>query len=197
MRPVTARQPRSQRSVLTVRLIGWWALLALARPAAHGQDTSQVAPGDGVRVSAPSRGWKRWTGYFVGFRGDSVVVRATVPDTAVETVPIAAVERFEVNHGNQPPRSRTVEGVVKGTGIGLGYGLVHTAIYPCEDTSSWFCDPVNIVASFTLFGAAAGAIMGTLVRTPPYRNITLEPRVALVPLPGDRVGLTIQVHVRE
>lgn len=182
--------------MLAARLIGWCALFALAGPAVRGQDTSQVAPGDGVRVTAPSRGWKRWTGYFVGFRGDSVVLRSAAPDTAAETVPIAAVKRFEVNHGNRPPRSRTVEGLIGGAGIGLSYGLANTVLYQCDDESSWICDPVNVVASFVLLGAVTGAITGALVRAPPYRDVTLEPRMALVPLPGDRLGLGVHLRLR-
>ncbi len=125
------------------------------------------------------------------------MVRAAAPDTAVHTVAIATVRRFEVNHGNRPPRSRTMPGLIRGAGAGLVGGIWAAAMYPCTPEDSWLCEPVNTVAVFTLFGAAVGAIAGTLVHAPPYRDVTFEPRMVVVPLPADRLGLGIRIHLRE
>jgi hypothetical protein len=173
-------------------------LVAIALPSARAQDTSRVAPGDDVRVTAPSLHWKRWPGSFVGFRGDSVVLRSATPSDSVNVVAFSVVKRFEVNHGNQPPRSWTKEYLILGTGVGLvfgiSYGVAGAILYPCDEDQWWICNPWHVVGSFTLLGAALGGISGALTHAPPYRSVPLKPRAEVALLPGGRMGIGIRLH---
>ncbi len=177
-----------------------WALatlFAITLPSARAQDTAHVAPGDEVRVTAPSLHWKRWPGSFVGFRADSVVLRSASQTDSVTVVAFSVVKRFEVNHGNQPPRSWTAQYLLVGAGVGLvfgiSYGIAGAILYPCDGDLYWICNPWHVVGSFTLLGAALGGISGALVRSPPYRTVTLTPRAEIGLLPGGRLGIGVQL----
>ena len=182
--------------VLGVRLV---ACTVLVLTPARAQDTSRVAPGDAVRVTAPSLGWQRWPAIFVGFQADSVVLQSAAHADSQHVVPFVAVHRLEVNHGNQPSRSWTAKYLVIGAGAGLLYGIIYgtagAILYPCDKDQWWICDPWHVVGSFTVVGAAAGAIGGALMRSPPYQTVRLEPRPAITWLRGSRMGIGLALDM--
>jgi hypothetical protein len=149
-------------------------LVAVPIPTIQAQDTTQLAAGDAVRVTAPSRHWKSWTGYFAGFRADSVVLRSAASPESLYVLPVSAVKRLDVNHGNQPARSRTWEGLAGGAAFGLAWGIATEVLYGC-DTDAWICDEGSVITALTLGGAAIGGIAGALTHTPPYRTVQLQP----------------------
>lgn len=174
-----------------VRWFACTAVLAIAIPPLHAQDTTRVAPGDQVRVVAPARGWKRWDGTFVAVRADSVVLMGTAKPETMEVVPIADIRQFLVNHGNRPPRSLFLPGLAAGALMGLVYGVTAEALYPCD--GYWLCE--NTIPAFTLGGAALGGIMGAFTHAPPWRAVKLSPQPTLTPLPTGAVGMGLHVDL--
>jgi hypothetical protein len=175
------------------------ALIALACIAAspamlRSQDTTLVAPGDPVRVTAPTAGLKRWTGYFAGFRGDSILLYATPADTSRRVVPVDAVERFEVDRGNHPEERQVLKGMAIGATMGLVWGVAASALYSCGHDSYWLCDPHHTIPTFTLVGAGVGGLMGAFWKERPYAIVPLasvRSSAALeMLLPGGAVALT-------
>ena len=176
-------------------LRAWVCALAIAglAPCVAAQDTSVVAPGDPVRVSMSWHGLPRQTAwYFIGFRGDSLVLWNEKQGASVAVVPISAVMRFEVNHGDQPPRSQVKAGAIVGAGIGLATGIASAILYPC-DSNTYLCNDTNLIVAFTAGGAIFGAVVGAFNPAPPYKKVDLRPRMAVTPLPGGRVGLGLQL----
>lgn len=170
--------------------------LAGMRAALPAQDTSLVAPGDPVRVTIPRHGLPRSDYYyFIGFRGDSVVLWNEKHDTSVAVVPFSAIKRFDVNHGDQPPRSQAKMGALVGAGAGLVVGVTESLLNSC-DTDVWICDDASVIVGFTVFGALTGAIFGAFNPAPAYKPVALRPRVAVRPLPGGRVGFGLQLAIQ-
>jgi hypothetical protein len=170
------------------------ALIAILASVADAQDTTRVAPGDRVLVTAPSRGWKRQPGVFVGFRGDSLVLWGVTSPVSEDVVAFHAVRSFLVNHGNQPARSWALEGTLAGAVAGLTWGSTGWLMYPCE-TDVWLCDPWHYVGSFVVFGAALGGIAGAVHHVPPYRGVKLRPRVDVAPVAIGQAGLSVGFHL--
>ena len=142
-------------------------------------------------MTAPSLGWKKWTGIFVAVHADSVILQDNTPGTVPATVAMEAITRFEVNHGNRPPHSQAVLGMVGGAAIMLGTGISVAILY-CDP--SW-CNPGLVIASFTLVGAGVGLVAGSLVKATPYRTVKLQPLVA-APISGPgRLGLQVRIKL--
>ena len=179
---------------------GFAFAIVAALPALAAQDTTSVAPGDAVKVTAPSRGLTEWQGTFVRLHGDTVVLRGKGADTALSMLPIPAITEFEVNHGNQKSHGHWLAGALIGAGTGLIAGLVIPVGAGCANDP--YCDlSANIskgaqVLMTTAVGGLLGAGIGALIRTDPYKPVKLQPSVGVMSLPQGRVGIGIQARFR-
>lgn len=166
------------------------AIAAIAS-AIQAHDTSLVAPGDPVQVRAPAHGMRTWAGYFIGFRGDSIVVWNATRDSSLAVIPFSDVRFFSVNHGDRPPRTHVKMGLFVGAGIGFSISLANAILYPCEGDSN-LCNETFMIAAFTVGGALTGALAGALYPTPTYEEVKLRPRPTVAPLPGGGFGVGLQ-----
>lgn len=181
-------------------IVGFALGIAAAASILHAQDTASVAPGDAVKVTAPSRGLTQWPGEFVRLDGDSVVVRGRGSDSTLAVLPVPAITRFEVNHGNKQSHGHVLKGALIGLGTGVVAGLMIPTSAGCGGDP--YCElgaDLSKGSQVVLLGAAGallGAGIGALVRTDPYKTISLRPAVSFVPLPRGRIGVGIQARFR-
>ena len=166
------------------RLPALWLCLAAA-PAILAQevtpDSAEIAPGDAVRITAPALGLQGWKGWYVRAELDSVTLRGRAGDSAMRTLPLAEIQRFEVNHGNRPLEGHGPEGAVIG---GLAGGLLGMISQPPDEDSdcnpiegSFYCSGAQWKGGFV--GAGIGALiglgLGALIRTTPWRDVPINP----------------------
>lgn len=173
-----------------------WALLftALAVTDASAQLNLKVALGDSVRISAPSLGLHDAIGVFVSARSDSVVLRDVGHDSSTRVIAFAAVTSFAVNHGNKPPQRMTAEGAFLGGLVGMTAGAIATVECP-GIWNSCHSDPQVAFAGLAV-GAAAGAIVGTVVKVTRYRTVTLTPGMtASLDVRRRSVGLKVTLRM--
>lgn len=141
-------------------------------------DTSEIAPGDAVRITAPALGLKDWRGFLVEAVPDSVRVRS--PDSVAFTIPISEIESFLVNHGNKAPSGNAPTGLVIGGLVGGLAGVLagtHENSSGClaEDASVVDCTPEQFRkgAEGLLIGAAIGAGIGALIKTSHWQYVPI------------------------
>ena len=87
-------------------------------------DTSEIAAGDAVRITAPSLDLNKWRGFFVHAEVDSVTVRDSASGGTLRTLPLEQITKFEVNHGNRPAEGNAAEGGAIGLLAGAVIGVV-------------------------------------------------------------------------
>jgi len=143
-------------------------------------DTSEIAPGDGVRITAPALGLADWRGAFVEALPDSVRVRS--PDAITLTIALADIESFMVNHGNKPPSGNALTGAVLGGLVGAIVGIVagtHDDATGCveDDPSLADCTPEQFQKGGIglLIGAGLGAGIGALIKTSHWQYVPIVP----------------------
>jgi hypothetical protein len=183
-------------------VLAWAILLAPARAAAQevpaGDSWPTLAPGDRVRIEAPSLGAGRREARVLALRSDTLVLSGGFrPGGGLETalVPLGAVRSLEVQRGT---KSNAWKGAKIGAGVGAAFGLVLGIAAAAESDSGDLVEfgpeviPVGMLV-LGLTGGTLGAGIGALSRGPawePVDPVTLrvEPRdggaaiVASVPL---------------
>jgi len=172
------------------------SLLAAPRTAACAQ-ARRLAPGDRVRVDAPSLGG-RMTGTLVAWQSDTLFVRVE-GDAAGLTLmlPVDSVTHLDVRR----ERPRTAEG--------LGLGLVAGTLLALVASPDWVddngdCTPLACLAYkvspnvgtrvevLGLLGAFAGGILGSLTTKVTWAPVQLEGlQVGPAPDGGLAVGVRI------
>ena len=158
------------------------------------QDSTKVAKGDAVKVTAPSRDLHEWPGVFEQRTGDTITVRGSGADTARVVLPIGVITRFEVNHGNQKSHGHALTGLLVGFGAGAIVGAVDGS--SCDKSSTTIC--FNSGEEALMLGAIGGLLgagIGALIRSDPFTTVTLQPQVKVSALPGGRVGLGFSLHL--
>jgi hypothetical protein len=175
------------RAVLIAMVAGRAA--AAAQEAAP--DTSEIAPGDAVRVTAPALGLDKWKGWYLSAGFDSVTVRAA--DSSVQTLPLEKIARLEVNHRNIPSKGNAGAGAVLG-GLGgmlLGAMAADPAnIDTCVTSDSPDCSYAQLRGGMygLLIGAALGAGIGALIRTEHWTDVPINPPEVTVAFPPGSYG---------
>jgi hypothetical protein len=147
-------------------------------------DTSEIAPGDAIRVTAPVLGLKDWHGYLVSAVPDSVKVRSA--DSVAFTIPISEITEFLVNHGNRAPQGNAGVGAIVG---GLGGAIVGVLAGTssedagCFDVDAFLEDCTQTQYRNGLIGAGIGVVIGAgigaLIRTTPWQYVPVVPPPAV------------------
>jgi hypothetical protein len=173
---------------------------AVLRAQSITPDTSEIAPGDAIRVTAPVLGLKDWHGYLVEAVPDSVKVRS--PDSVAFTIPISEITEFMVNHGNQPPSGNALSGLVIGGIVGGVIGVIagtHAYESGClaEGATAIECTPEQYRkgAEGFLIGALVGAGIGALIKTSHWQYVPIvAPEVTSFVAPNGATVMALQIR---
>jgi hypothetical protein len=167
------------------------AAVALAAPAAASED-GLLAEGLRIRVRTERvGGWLE--GRVVEVTGDSPqgrALRITARNGAVLTLPLASVSEIEISTGS---RRRPLRGLLIGAGIGLVLGgIVWAEAASCGGCDNDACVGTALLTASAVSGAAYGAGVGALIKTPHGQPAALErPRVSIVPMGRRSLGLRL------
>jgi len=128
---------------------------------------SELRPGDRIRVYRVTEPTRAMTGKFVTRDGADLQMVSDSAGAAIR-IPFAEVRRLERLAGTH---GHTLVGLGIGAGIGLSLGVAGAA---GEKQSDFFyVSPGAVVAGSLLFGGAAGALVGTLVRSDEWAEVPL------------------------
>ena len=178
---------------------GLWVLAPLARAQSDLLDA-----GDRVRITVTSRSPSRVIGTLVAFTPSSVTI-ATEQETLY--IQKASIEQLAVSLGK---KRNTIRGALVGGATG-GIVLGMTALAdsppdnPCVSIPGFICgrdEVINAraVISKTIMGvvtgAAAGAMIGTFIRTDRWEKCPLQVSLELEPAGGDERPVTGAVSIR-
>ncbi len=136
------------------------------------QDAPAPAPGTRVRVTAPAVEDRPITGVFRRAGTDTLWLDRKGIELAI---PRAQIERFQVSRGR---RSHWLTGAFVGGLVGAGAGAVYASLYPGDLCSN--CSEIFTAAGFGI-GAAAGGIIGALIRTERWQVAPVLDRSAGAP----------------
>jgi hypothetical protein len=160
------------------RIASLVAALVVAAPfTLLAQQQSLLAPGDRVRVTAPSIGVHEQVCTFSALRRDTAVV---MEGGRLLALPLASVTKLEVYRGR---RSRAGKGAVTGLLVGTGAGVLLGVLDLAQEEGG----AEYVLLGWAGLGGGAGALLGALVGAV-IRADRWEP-VRLYPV---RVGLTSQ-----
>jgi hypothetical protein len=158
----------------------------------HVADTS-IAPGDRVRVTAPSMDLDKGVGSVTELKTDTLVVEMEERADALD-VPLADVTKLEIR-GQQTSRA-TWTGAAIGAAVG-GLGLTLAAAAVCSGGACTIEDAgyLAIAAGGAVGGGLVGAGIGALIKTGGWEEVPLdEIRVSLTPIAPGGVGVTVRVR---
>jgi hypothetical protein len=148
--------------MVRARLSRLAAVVAVLAPTSmvRAQTVEAPAPGDRVRVTAPSVGINRRPAHLVTRRGDTLhLLLRGGPDTVA--IPVSAITRLEVSRGTHRPWARN--GLV-GLVAGAALGVVGAAMF-VEDRQN--CEGIGLCGEekgFAMFGMGlVGGITGGVV----------------------------------
>ncbi len=175
------------------RMASLVAALAVTTSACSGYvaDTS-IAPGDRVRVTAPSMDLDKGVGTVAALETETLVVSIEERADALE-VPLAVVRKLEVHRGQ---KRKTVTGATIGGLSTLAVGGVLMALW----CSTEECDATG-QAVWLLFsalpGAGIGALIGLAIQTDRWENVPLDDiRVGLLPGTPHAVAVSGTLRLR-
>lgn len=156
-------------------------VLLLAMPTELRAQSTPLAPGHRVRISAPVIRGESFVGTVESLSADTLVVRSLGARLAV---PLSSLETIEVSRGRA---SRARAFAWTGAGVGALAGLVLGAVghASCEsDSTCFFDDPFSELFAAALVVGGAGAALGYFIGS----QVEVE-RWEIVPLDRIRVGL--------
>lgn len=159
------------------------ALLLTASVDLLAQQNPPVAPGDRVRVSAPSIGIERLVATVLVLKPDTVVVRNREP----LALPIASLTKLDVSRDR---KSRARFGMIIGFWVGAAAGAVIAgSLENTEDSEFPDVNPDETVGALLggallggLAGAGLGALVGSTIKTDRWEPVPIDRlRVGVVP----------------
>jgi hypothetical protein len=148
------------------------------------QRARPVAPGDRVRITAPSIVGERLVGTLAELRPEALLLE---PEDSVEAVllPLAAVNKLELSRGKG---SKIGRGALAGGLFGAGVGLV-VGIAALGEDGGGFHIGVGEVIRGTLVLGGLGAGMGMLLEV-------AAPGERWETVPLDRIPVSLEPHTR-
>ena len=186
------------------RIVMLVAILALTPPGALAQQVAPLVPGTRVRVGVPTtadhRGWRistvqRLTGRLVAVRRDTLFV--DVGGASPTPVALSRVSTVEIS---QDTKSNAGKGALIGGLVGAALGGAAMA-GACsaeilgEQPGCSGGEVAGGVLVFGLSGAAAGALVGALIRSEGWQSIPLrDVRVQPSPVTGDGVAISASLR---
>lgn len=145
-------------NVVRIFLVGLGLGCAVAT-AARAQDSTTLAEGSRVRVTAPELGLRSRKGTLVSADGDTVFVR--VSGGSLVAIPRGALARIEVRAGPGPrPIARDA---LVGMGLGALAGAIAAATCTDPECPAHFVE--YAAGAGAIFGLASGTAIGALSRT--------------------------------
>ena len=182
------------------RMASLVAALAVATWSCSGYvaDTS-VAPGDTVRVTAPSMDMDDSVGTVAALETDRLTVQVEERADAL-SVPLADVTKLKVRRGQ---KSNAGKGALIGLGVGAAAGVI-TALLSCADSQCDWDNAGDDVTGYTavvlgaggaLLGAGIGAIIWSSIKTDRWQTVPLD-QLRVGPSSVDADGVAVSVTLR-
>lgn len=156
-------------------------------------DTTELAPGDAVRITAPALGLDKWTGWYVSADFDSVTVRGSA-DSSLRTLPLELISRFEANHGNIPPQGNAGEGAMLGVILGIVGGIIvaepQNADLCLSSSEDAECSQTQKRGALygAVIGGVVGGVIGSFFKTWHWVDIPINPPEVSVSFPPGSLG---------
>lgn len=173
------------------------AVLALIPPEALAQQVTPLVPGTRVRVGVPTtadhRGWRistveHLTGIVAALRRDTLFV--DVGGSTPTPVALSRVSTVEISHGTKSNAGKgaLIGGLVGAALGGIAISSACSAEILGQQASCNGGEVAGGIVVFGLGGAAAGALIGALIRSEGWQSIPLrDVRVQPSPVTGDGV----------
>lgn len=170
----------SQVNLATISLVVA-SLVGLFPTTSAGQQANELV-GHRVQVVSIDRSFEKMIGVFLRAEADSIVIRQTSNENMALEVSMAlsTIGGIDVSRGKL---SNARLGALIGAGVGLGGGLLMVADRDdiCEENPLkeflFLCDEgfqVFEVVIYTVFGALAGAGIGSLIKTEKWNSIDIS-----------------------
>ena len=183
------------------RMASLVAALAVTASACSGYvaDTS-VAPGDRVRVTAPSMHLRKGVGTVAALQRDTLVLNTEQRTDALQ-VPLAVADmtKLEVHRGQ---RSQIGVGALTGFVVGAAAGVGIALAICSEDECRWGTEDETVLAAVVygagggLLGALVGAMIGSAIRVDRWQDVPLDDiRVGLSPVTPDGVAVSVTLRL--
>lgn len=167
------------------------AALFIAAPVGlRAQQEPPVAPGDRVRVTAPSLGVEGLVCILQSARPDGIAV-----DRGPRWLPLDSVTKLEVSRRKSGRILKTAL-ISSAVGAGLGFAINTVACsdeYACEDAKSELY--LRSVVGGAAVGFLVGAVIGELSTPQRWEAVPLD-RIRIGLTPHSRPGLTVSVSMR-
>jgi len=201
-----------RRCSMAPRITHLIAVLALTTPVnLLAQQEARIAPGDRVRVMAPSISADLLVGTVLEVGADTCLL-AIEGHAPPYSLPFTSIRRLDLSRGT---RSNTGKGAKIGAVIGAGLGAVLGGLIATEERLvNPSCDPDNnlfgcqteettdyaVVAAFAVglavVGAGAGALIGAVSKSERWKAVPLgELRVGPSPVTEDGVALSVSLRL--
>jgi hypothetical protein len=172
------------------------ALLLTASVSLFAQEEPPVAPGDRVRVTAPTIEPDRLVGTVMEIGADTCVLEVEGrADTLA--LPLASVTKLEVNWGSESNAARGAGlGLLAGGFVGVAFGAAFCSGDRCETSGASVGQAALFFGGFGAgVGLVIGAGIGQVSRRDLWRTVDLQSvRVGLTP--HGRRGLAVSVSLR-
>jgi hypothetical protein len=167
-------------------------LLALAvvlpRGAAAQNGSHTLAPGDTVRVAAPSLHDGVIEGELLLYRGDSLAVREARTGTAYQ-FPLATIQRLEKNEGVNRRRS-VRHWALAGLFVGAAAGLVSGPLIATSEAGGGIVGPTMLTGlGGGVLGLGLGAAGGSMFARDHWQRFRTP--IVPPPTPSAQVGVTV------
>jgi hypothetical protein len=175
-------------------MIGIFAAAALAAPAA-ASDEGLLATGLRVRLRTEQvGGWLE--GRIVDVTEDSSqgrTLRVAGREGGVLSLPLTSVMRMQISTSS---RRRPLKGMLIGAGIGFVLaGVLWADMESCGGCDDAGCAGVAFITAAMVSGAAYGAGIGALIRTPHWQPVAVDrSRVSAAPMGRRSLGVRLALR---
>jgi hypothetical protein len=185
--------------MIAPRIVSLVAAFVLTSPAAlFSQEQATVAPGDRVRVTAPTVDPDPFVGKLVALGTDTCVLEVE-GRPGHSALPFGSVERLEVSLGQKTKAGQYagMGGLIGGV-MGVGIALGACSGGECEGVTGDLTGAAAVV--FGIGGAGVGALLGagigSGIKVDRWETVPLDRlRVSVVPQRGGGVSVGVRLKV--